>query len=132
MVRAICKFINATELRVIILKTTLSVKMQHLEDVVELARDAAAAIMHEKGCLAYEVYLQTESPGQLVLWQQWQTEEEAEHYADSAGAQEFLELLHSYTVQLVDHQQFTVAEPEAIAVIDEEPLVYLGEEVVVH
>jgi len=126
------QFINAMEAIVIILKTTLSVKMQHLEDVVELARDAAAAILIEPGCLAYEIYLQAERPGCLVLWQQWQSEEEAAQYADSAGAEEFLEMLYSYTVQLVDHQQFRVEEPEEMIVIEEEPLVYLGEEVVVH
>lgn len=116
----------------IILKTTLSVKIQHLEDVVELARDAALAIMNEEGCLAYEVYLQAEQPGGLVLWQQWRSEEEADHFADSDGAQEFLEVLYSYTVQLVDHQQFHVEEPDVMAILDEEPLVYLGEEVTVH
>jgi len=117
---------------VIILKTTLSVKMQHLEEVVDLARDAAFATMGEEGCLAYEVYLQAERPGCLVLWQQWRSKKEAEHYADSAGAQEFMETLYSYTVQLVEHQQFTVSEDGPVTQQEDEASVFLGEEVVIH
>lgn len=117
----------------IILKTTLSVKMEHLEEVVELARDAGRAIRAEVGCLAYEVYLQAEKPGRLVLWQQWSSEQDADEYADSEGAQEFLETLYSYTVRFVDHQQFSVEEvPEVITTVEEVPQFYLGDEVVVH
>lgn len=116
----------------IILKTTLSVEMQDFEEVVELAHDAAEAIMSEEGCLAYEVYLQAEKPGYVVLWQQWRSEQEASHYADSMGAQELLEVFYSYAVEMVDHQQFSVVAAEPMTVIEEEPLMYLGEEVVVH
>lgn len=107
--------------------------MEHLEEVVELARDAGHAIRTEAGCLAYEVYLQAEKPGRLVLWQQWSSEQEADEYADSEGAQEFLETLYSYTVRFVDHQQFSVEEaPEVITSAEEIPQFYLGDEVVVH
>ncbi|HLR18155.1 MAG TPA: antibiotic biosynthesis monooxygenase [Alcanivoracaceae bacterium] len=119
----------------VIVKQTLSVSIKHLEEVVELAQDVAQDAMTDEGCLSFEVYIQVEKPGNLVLLQNWQNEARAMNYLGSEGAIEFMQALEGLLTTSVKNVCYRVAGLGELAfevVNEEQEALLLGDEVVVH
>jgi len=120
---------------VVIVKQTLAVKIKYLEEAVELAQDAAQGALDEASCLSFEVYIQVDNPGSLVLWQNWQSEAEAQGYLGSEAAADFMLAVDGMLAEPIESVCYSVDGLGTLAVEiahEEQEAVRLGEEVVVH
>lgn len=120
---------------VVIVKQTLAVKIKYLEEAVELAQDAAQEALAEASCLSFDVYIQVDDPGCVVLWQSWQSEDEAQGYLASAAVADFMLALDGILAAPVASVCYSVDGLGALAfevVPEEQEAVHLGDEVTVH
>lgn len=119
----------------VIVKQTFTVKIKHLEEMVELAQNVAQNALAEASCLSFEIYIQVEKPGNVVLLQNWQGEDEAECYLQSEVAAEFLLAVDGMLAEPVENVCYAVNSLGALTfelITEEQEGMCLGDEVVLH
>lgn len=96
----------------IIVKGSIPVNMDHHEEAVELVETLAENSRREPGCLAYEVYLRSDAPEVIVVWQQWTSMEALEAHFASRHVDEFLDRISDLVEGEVSSAWFDVHQAD--------------------
>ncbi len=120
----------------IIVKGSIPVNMDHHEEAVELVETLAENSRREPGCLAYEVYLRSDAPEVIMVWQQWASMDALEAHFSSSHVDEFLDHIPDLIEGEVSSAHFEVreavlSEDDAEEVV-EPPRVQLADNTIIH
>ncbi|WP_040296940.1 putative quinol monooxygenase [Alcanivorax hongdengensis] len=77
----------------IIVKGSFPVKENDQPRALDLVQALARAARKDRGCLAYEVYLQADEPRVIMVWQQWTSLDALETHFASSHVDSFLDAI---------------------------------------
>lgn len=119
----------------IIVKGSIPVKADHRDEALQLLQLLAERSRVEHGCLAYEIYINADSPETFVIWQQWRGLDALESHFASTHVDEFLEAIPDLIDGDVTSARFEVLSEEQQSGAEdalEQPQVQLADNIVLH
>lgn len=103
----------------IIVKGSFPVKQDQQPEALELVQALAKSSRVERGCLAYEVYLQADEPRVIVVWQQWIDLDALEIHFGSEHVDVFLDAIPDMIDGEVTSARFDVSSLDGEPVVEE-------------
>ena len=120
----------------IIVKGSIPVKATHKDEALSLIQALAGQSRREQGCVAYEVYIDAQSPETFNIWQQWTGLTALEEHFASPHVDAFLDAIPDLIEGEVTSARFEVlAEEGQEAMLDEAldfPSVQLADNITLH
>ncbi|MBQ24322.1 putative quinol monooxygenase [Alcanivorax sp.] len=103
----------------IIVKGSFPVKEDEQPQALELVQALASASRGERGCLAYEVYLQADAPRVIMVWQQWSNLDALEIHFGSEHVDAFLDAIPDMIDGDVTSARFDVSSMDGDPIVED-------------
>ena len=119
----------------IIVKGSFPVKEDEQPHALELVQALASASRGERGCLAYEVYLQADAPRVIMVWQQWSNLDALEIHFGSEHVDAFLDAIPDMIDGDVTSARFYVSSMDGDPIVEdvsEIATVVLADNIILH